>query len=49
MKHVLTALALTLLGAAASAEDVLHIYNWADYLPDETIESFQEECGCRIV
>jgi spermidine/putrescine transport system substrate-binding protein len=49
MKNVLTALALTLGGATASAEDVLHIYNWADYLPEETIESFQERCNCRIV
>ena len=49
MKNLLTALALTILSATASAEDVLHIYNWADYLPEETIESFQEQYDCRIV
>jgi spermidine/putrescine transport system substrate-binding protein len=49
MKHFLTLLALSVLSAVASAEDVLHIYNWSDYLPEETIATFEEQCGCRIV
>jgi spermidine/putrescine transport system substrate-binding protein len=31
------------------AEDVLHLYNWNNYISDTTIERFEKECGCRVV
>ncbi len=33
----------------AHAEDVLHLYNWNNYISDATIARFEAECGCRVV
>lgn len=45
-------LLLTLLALCASnshAEDVLHLYNWNNYISDETIARFENQCACRVV
>ncbi len=34
--------------SAARAEDVLHLYNWNNYISDETIARFEKSCGCRV-
>jgi putrescine transport system substrate-binding protein len=48
-----TLLALSLAGAiagAAQAQDkVLHIYNWSDYIAEDTLENFQKETGIKVV
>ncbi|WP_298185188.1 polyamine ABC transporter substrate-binding protein [uncultured Pseudomonas sp.] len=48
-----TLLALSLAGAvvsAAQADDkVLHIYNWSDYIAEDTIDNFQKETGIKVV
>lgn len=48
-----TLLALSLAGAiagAAQAEDkVLHVYNWSDYIAEDTLENFQKETGIKVV
>ena len=48
-----TLLALSLAGAitgVAQAEDkVLHIYNWSDYIAEDTLENFQKETGIKVV
>jgi spermidine/putrescine transport system substrate-binding protein len=41
------ALALALAGAAA-AEDVLYLYNWNNYLSEETVARFEAQCRCRL-
>ncbi len=33
----------------AQAADVLHLYNWNNYISGETIARFEEECGCHVV
>jgi spermidine/putrescine transport system substrate-binding protein len=35
--------------AWAHGDEVLHIYNWNDYLPAASIEQFQAACGCKVV
>ncbi|MBI5889790.1 MAG: spermidine/putrescine ABC transporter substrate-binding protein [Nitrosomonadales bacterium] len=35
--------------ASAHAEDVLHLYNWNNYISDTTIERFEKQCACRVV
>ncbi len=41
--------ALALLSAAtAYAEDVLHLYNWNNYLAEETLRRFEQRCQCRV-
>lgn len=47
MKKWLLPLAL-LLSLPAQAADVLHLYNWNDYIAPETIERFERECGCKV-
>ncbi|WP_417661467.1 polyamine ABC transporter substrate-binding protein [Pseudomonas sp.] len=48
-----TLLALSLAGAvvgAAQAENkVLHVYNWSDYIAEDTLENFQKETGIKVV
>jgi spermidine/putrescine transport system substrate-binding protein len=30
------------------AADILHIYNWNDYIAPQTLQRFRTECGCEI-
>lgn len=46
--HKLLAIILLLLAPAAFAEDVLHIYNWNNYIAPETLARFKEQCRCRV-
>jgi spermidine/putrescine transport system substrate-binding protein len=39
---------LLLIGGAARAEDVIHIYNWNDYIGSTTIERFEKFCNCKV-
>ncbi|SMC17826.1 spermidine/putrescine transport system substrate-binding protein [Andreprevotia lacus DSM 23236] len=47
MKKLL--LALCLAAGAAHAEDVLHVYNWNNYIAPETVKRFEAECKCKVV
>jgi len=44
-------LALLLLGlsSALHAADVLHLYNWNNYISDATVARFERQCKCRLV
>jgi putrescine transport system substrate-binding protein len=45
------ACALTLLAGTARAQDeekVLNIYNWSDYIGDDTIKNFEKETGIKV-
>jgi putrescine transport system substrate-binding protein len=48
-----TLLALSLAGAVVSAaqanDKVLHVYNWSDYIAEDTLENFQKETGIKVV
>ena len=45
---ILTAFLLWIVCAATQAEDILHLYNWNNYISDETMARFQKECKCRV-
>mgnify|MGYP001565967091 FL=1 len=47
MKKLL--LALMLAAGAVQAEDVLHVYNWNNYIAPETVKRFEQSCKCRVV
>jgi len=34
--------------SAARAEDVLHLYNWNNYISDDTLARFEARCRCRV-
>ncbi len=42
------ALWLALLLVQAHADDVLHLYNWNNYISAQTVERFEQECGCHV-
>ncbi|CAB1367336.1 ABC transporter substrate-binding protein [Denitratisoma oestradiolicum] len=47
----LTAIFLGLLfwlAPGARAEEVLYLYNWNNYISDETLHRFEVRCGCRV-
>jgi len=51
VRRFLAALACALAGAgaaAAAAEDVLHLYNWNNYVSEETLARFEAACRCRV-
>ena len=42
-------LLLLLLIGSAQAEDMLHLYNWNNYISAQTVERFEAQCKCRVV
>ena len=51
LKDIIFFCSLALAGAfpAAAQDKVLHIYNWSDYIADDTLEKFTEATGIRVV
>lgn len=55
MKFLKKATAIAIVGASAltsvsvSAEEVLRMYNWSDYIADDTLENFRKETGIRVI
>ncbi|AOY01350.1 spermidine/putrescine ABC transporter substrate-binding protein [Jeongeupia sp. USM3] len=47
MKKLLLGLLLT--AGVAQADDVLHVYNWNNYIAPETVKRFEADCKCRVV
>ncbi|MGX5217552.1 MULTISPECIES: polyamine ABC transporter substrate-binding protein [Pseudomonas] len=42
-------LAAAVVGAAQAEDKVLHVYNWSDYIAEDTLENFQKETGIKVV
>jgi len=40
--------AFAVAGAASAQENELHVYNWSDYIADDTIETFEEATGINV-
>ncbi len=36
------------LAGCSKQEDVLHLYNWNQYIAPETVERFEEACACKV-
>lgn len=47
MRKLLMLVLLVSLPAAAK-DDVLHVYNWNDYIAPETVERFEKLCSCKM-
>ena len=46
---LLAALAVTLAGTATAEEEkVLNVYNWSDYIAEDTIANFEERTGIKV-
>jgi spermidine/putrescine transport system substrate-binding protein len=50
MKKLLAAFAAVLVSLPAFAQKpaVLHLYNWNNYMSDETIKRFEATCACKV-
>lgn len=35
-------------GAAAEEEKVLHVYNWSDYIAEDTVANFEKQTGIKV-
>ena len=46
---VLLGLLIGLTGIAQAAENVVHVYNWSDYIAEETVANFTEKTGIEVV
>ena len=42
-------LVLLIFSGTAHAEVVLHLYNWNNYISEQTIARFESQCACRVV
>ena len=50
VRGFLAGLALAALCAGAAAQrDTLYVYNWNNYITDETVARFERLCACRLV
>ncbi|HBN47735.1 MAG TPA: spermidine/putrescine ABC transporter substrate-binding protein PotF, partial [Thalassospira sp.] len=45
---VVLAAALSGFAASASAQEVLNVYNWSDYIGEETVANFEKEYGVKV-
>ncbi|MCF1426875.1 MAG: polyamine ABC transporter substrate-binding protein [Shewanella sp.] len=49
----MTALAVVIVGivgsSAVAAEEVVRVYNWSDYIAEDTLDNFQKETGIRVI
>ena len=34
--------------SSVRAADVLYLYNWNNYISEQTVERFERRCGCRL-
>ncbi|HYL17786.1 MAG TPA: spermidine/putrescine ABC transporter substrate-binding protein [Burkholderiales bacterium] len=48
MKKLLCLLLLTIGLPALAKDDVLHVYNWNDYIAPETVDRFEKFCNCKV-
>jgi len=48
LKTILMASAAFAVATQASAEGTLNIYNWSDYIAEDTIEKFEKETGIKV-
>lgn len=39
---------LLMLAGLAQAEDVLYLYNWNNYISEETVQRLEKTCACRL-
>jgi spermidine/putrescine transport system substrate-binding protein len=48
MRTLLLALLALTAGPAAAQKDVLHLYNWNQYIAPQTVQRFEKACACEV-
>ena len=49
MKKLLATVVLLSVAPLANAAGQLHLFNWNDYIAEETVAAFEKSCDCRLV
>ena len=51
MRHLATLVVLASLwtNQSLAKENILHVYNWSDYIAEDTIANFEKETGIKVV
>lgn len=49
MKKLLASLMLMAAAPLAMAGNQLHMFNWNDYIAEQTVEDFEKSCNCQLV
>ena len=51
MRHLATLVVLASLwtNQSLAKENILHVYNWSDYIAEDTIANFEKESGIKVV
>ena len=49
MKRLLFSVVFMAVAPLATAADQLHLFNWNDYIAEETVTTFEKSCGCELV
>ena len=49
IKRLLSPLLILSALPALAADDVVHVYNWSDYIDEDTLKQFTEETGIKVV
>ncbi|MEC9143151.1 MAG: spermidine/putrescine ABC transporter substrate-binding protein PotF, partial [Pseudomonadota bacterium] len=47
-KPAILAAALAVLAGPLQAQEVLNVYNWSDYIAEDTIANFESETGIKV-
>ena len=45
---IILAAALAVMAGPAQAQEVLNVYNWSDYIAEDTIANFEAETGIKV-
>lgn len=50
-KKILLATSITLVatGSSFAADNVLHVYNWSDYIAPDTLSKFEKQTGIKVI
>ncbi|MCD8554870.1 spermidine/putrescine ABC transporter substrate-binding protein [Seleniivibrio sp.] len=49
MKRLIFAILLCLLASSAFAKEVVYVYNWSEYIPEQVLSNFEKETGIKVI
>ena len=46
---LLTAFLTVFVGAVQAEEKIVHVYNWSDYIAEDTLKNFEAATGIKVI
>ena len=47
-QFLLWLVAVSVMSGCSDKENVLHLYNWNQYIAPQTVERFEQACSCKV-